>query len=63
MSDLIDQANDKAELLRQSAENEARKGIFSIPEGAPGECVECGLVFTRVVDGYCGKCRDDLRRP
>lgn len=63
MADLIDQANEKVELLRQSAENEARKGILNMPKGEPGECAECGLVFTRTVDGYCGKCRDDLRRP
>ena len=31
-----------------------------IPAGEEGDCQECGLYFTRLVRGYCGKCRDEL---
>ena len=29
--------------------------------GEEGDCQECGFHFTRLVKGYCGKCRDELR--
>ena len=61
MADEIDRANDVAEILRKIAEDRARSA--KVPVGEPGECIECGYTFTRLVNHLCGKCRDDLGRP
>lgn len=61
MADEIDNANDVSELLRKIAEDKARSVKLQV--GTPGECVECGYTFTRLVNHLCGKCRDDLGRP
>ena len=33
-----------------------------IPKGEPGECEECGRNLPRLVNGHCGRCRDELKR-
>ena len=38
-----------------------REAASMIEVGFAGECLECGLDFTRIVRGYCGKCRDELK--
>ncbi len=58
--DEIDIANDKAQADLERSIAEARKPI---PEGEPGECQGCGEFFSRIVRGYCGRCRDILRLP
>lgn len=30
-----------------------------MPKGSAGECDECGFYFSRIVNGMCGRCRDE----
>lgn len=62
MADEADIANDYAERRKAKAEAEIREQAKRIPVGAPGDCAECGEYFTRLVSGYCGRCRDLLRK-
>jgi hypothetical protein len=32
-----------------------------IPKGTHGDCDICGEYFTRLVNGCCGRCRDEFR--
>lgn len=58
--DEIDAANDISEHFRELAERNARSLVLDMPDDGPGECDECGYEFTRLVDGLCGRCRDEL---
>ena len=55
MADLIDEANDKAEMDRQGLIAAARQPI---PIGEPGICRECLEESKRLVGGRCAPCRD-----
>lgn len=61
MSDLIDQANDKAQDAADHAVEERRRAAAAIPHGEPGECEWCGELKARLVNGACGRCRDQWR--
>lgn len=59
--DEIDAANDISEHFRSLAERNARSLVQEMQDDGPGECVECGHQFSRLVDGLCGRCRDELK--
>ncbi len=55
MSDIIDEANDKA---MQELERAVRAARGDIPPGTPGECDLCGEYTSRLIRGACAPCRD-----
>lgn len=61
--DDMDTAADTAELFRSIAENKARQACAVLDTGESGECIECGHEFSRLVNGRCGRCRDELKLP
>lgn len=61
--DVLDVATQEAERDRELRVAEIRRRAAAIPDGEPGDCNYCGLYFTRIVDGHCGRCRDLLGRP
>lgn len=63
MSDIIDQANDRAEADAERLIAIARKDAEQIPAGTPGVCDMCGEFTTRLVRGACAPCRDRWRLP
>ena len=63
MADAADEASDTEELERKLGLRASSKAVEDMAVGAPGECVACGFDFTRVVDGHCGRCRDELGLP
>lgn len=62
MADEADIANDYLEKKSAKVLADIRKQADMIPVGKPGDCAECGDHFTRLVSGYCGRCRDLLRK-
>lgn len=62
MADEADIANDYTEKKDAKTLADIRKQAALIPVGKPGNCAECGEHFTRLVRGYCGRCRDLLRK-
>ena len=60
MADDADNASEKSlreeEMRKQSYAEQAAR----IPVGEPGVCEECDEYFTRLVEGRCGRCRDEL---
>ena len=63
LSDPLDVGSRMAAIGAADKVAEIRRRADAIPKGEPGECIECGLEFSRVVHGYCGRCRDALGRP
>lgn len=61
--DIIDQANNRAELDTANCVATARAKAASIPAGEPGDCDLCGEWFSRLVEGNCARCRDKYRLP
>lgn len=61
MTDQIDDANDIADLTRESAVNGIRNKAAQIPKGKPGECDLCGEYSGRLVDGACAPYRDKYK--
>lgn len=45
--------NDKVAFIRLNAQY--------MPVGTTGFCRECDKHFTRLINGYCGRCRDELK--
>jgi len=58
MTDLIDEANEVAQRRADEAVEASRAKLAAMPNGAPGDCADCGGHFARVVRGRCGRCRD-----
>jgi hypothetical protein len=58
MSDEADRADYFIESVIDDHVKEAMRKAAEIPKGNPGECDGCGEWFGRLVDGYCGRCRD-----
>jgi hypothetical protein len=56
MTDLIDRANDYAEKERQIAI--ANRVPFTLENGKPGECSNCGKFFGRLIGDECCPCID-----
>jgi len=63
MSDIIDDANDKAETLRESIIDGIRNKAADMPKGKPGDCDLCGEWSGRLVEGACAYCRDKYKLP
>ncbi len=63
MSDIIDDANDRAEADTARAITTARDKAAQIPIGEPGDCDFCGEWCGRLVKGACAPCRDKRRLP
>lgn len=63
MSDIIDQANDRAAADTDHSITEARIRAASMPAGVPGDCDLCGEWSQRLVDGACAPCRDKYGLP
>lgn len=61
--DPLDVASREADREVARAESNIRLAVSQIPAGSPGECIECGEEFSRLVQGHCGRCRDLLGRP
>ncbi len=61
--DIIDQANDRAELDTANCVATARARAANIPAGEPGDCDLCGEWSQRLVNGACAPCRDKYRLP
>lgn len=56
--DIIDEANELAQLEADTGVNAVRKAAAAIPEGNPGDCDMCGEWSGRLVGGACAPCRD-----
>lgn len=61
--DLIDQANDRAELDTANLIAAARAKAATMEEGTPGDCDLCGEWSGRLINGYCAPCRDKHHLP
>ena len=62
MADEADRADYFIESVIDDHVKEAMRKAAEIPEGSPGDCDGCGEWFGRLVDGYCGRCRDTFAR-
>jgi hypothetical protein len=62
MADEADVANDYLEKKSAKVLADIREQAAYIPVGEFGKCAECGYYFDRIVSGYCGRCRDLLRK-
>lgn len=60
MADIVDIANDHIALTLQER---LRAHPRELEPGVPGECEWCGLPFSRIVRGACGRCRDENKLP
>lgn len=58
--DQVDIANREVQRELDRAEAAIRFAASQIPIGEPGECEECGRELSRLVGGFCGRCRDQL---
>lgn len=63
MADIVDRAQPWIEEQLEYHLAQARAKITTIPVGEPGECDRCGRDLPRLVDGFCARCRDELRLP
>lgn len=61
--DDLDLSQEKQEKLDEARLRKARALAQAIPEGEPGECEYCGGHFVRLVNGVCGRCRDEFKLP
>lgn len=59
--DDIDATNERTQAEEAAAVAAARKAAASIPKGEPGICEYCEEEFTRLVNGACGRCRDEYK--
>lgn len=60
MADDVDNASEKS-LREEEMRNRAyAEQAARIPVGEPGICEECEEHFSRLVEGRCGRCRDEL---
>lgn len=59
--DDIDRAGDRIDATEKQIIDAARKKAANIPKGSAGECEWCGEYFERLVNGACGRCRDEFK--
>lgn len=59
--DDVDFVQEKQEKIHEARLERARLRAAEIPQGEPGECDYCGEYFTRLVNGACGRCRDEFK--
>lgn len=60
MTDIIDEANERALTETESALRKAQEVALAIPVGYPGVCLDCGFHSFRLVWGHCAPCRDEI---
>jgi hypothetical protein len=60
-ADLAGADTARENIIKSNAINTIRLRAAQIPAGEEGDCEECGQHFTRLVNGYCGRCRDYLK--
>lgn len=63
MADEADRASHDTQVLEDANIVLIREQAAKIPNGVPGECLNCGEHFERLVRGHCGRCRDLLKLP
>lgn len=56
---MADEADQAARVTEELTERGIAAARVPIPEGVPGECVECGDWSARLVGGWCAPCRDE----
>ncbi len=61
MSDVVDDADEHARPLLDAQLKAIRDKASQIPVGEPGNCEKCDEFFTRIVKGYCARCRDKYK--
>ena len=59
--DDVDFSNERAQEHEEASIKTARIAAASIPIGEGGECQYCGYEFERIVNGACGRCRDEFK--
>lgn len=62
-ADPVDQGCEHEQQDREAGIEEVRVLAAAFKKGNAGTCIECGIWFSRVVLGRCGKCRDELGLP
>ena len=60
MADELEVAEMNESLQRDMTVQNLRDAASKIPKGEPGDCVNCGETFERLVKGSCARCRDKL---
>lgn len=63
MADIIDQMDERNELLEDAQLAIVRARAAQIPAGAPGDCDLCGEWSGRLIRGACAPCRDKHKLP
>lgn len=61
MPDILDAVQDN--LDRANDQFAKRRKFYEVPPGKAGECEGCGNERPRLINGLCGKCRDEMRKP
>lgn len=56
--DEADSSSRSQSVIESARLDSIRKKAADIPKGNPGVCIDCGLHFSRLVNGLCGICRD-----
>ncbi len=59
--DDIDRAGAHIEATEKQIIDAARKAAADIPAGSAGVCEWCGNYKERLVNGACGRCRDEFK--
>lgn len=59
--DECDVSDERIEIARTDAINEASRKVARIDPGEPGECHKCGEDMPRLVNGWCCRCRDKYK--
>jgi hypothetical protein len=60
-ADIASSENSRENIIMNDTLTAIRNQAAAIPVGEPGDCDGCGYHFSRLVKGYCGRCRDRLR--
>ena len=61
MADIADQAGDLMDEEESRRVAMIRKKSERMEKGYAGECEYCGYEFSRLVNGACGRCRDEYK--
>lgn len=59
--DEVDLSNERSQEHEAASIAAQRAKAANIPKGEPGECDYCGKYFERLVNGACGRCRDEFK--
>lgn len=62
MTDEVDIANDRTQIITSQTVDEIRKKAKLMP-GIEGECELCGEWMLRLIGGACAPCRDRYKLP